>query len=329
MLNIGEISEQKKVNGRDFPLVVLPPNESVAANPVSMLDWFETNKSDIHSKLIEHGAVLLRGFPVESADRFEQLLDHSDYKNNPYIGGAAPRVQVTKSRVVTANEAPPSEKIPFHHEMAQTPKPPGYIFFYCDTPSKTGGATSILHSNEICQRFFELAPEFAKKIEEQGVRYIRYMPEVTDNASPIGRSWKETFNVETREECEDLLREHNMSWSWEDAGVLKTETSTLPAIRLDKETEQKTFFNSIVAVYDGWNDSRNVSTQAVVSGAGSLMDADVMEKTKQAMDELSVNFRWQKGDVLLVNNYTVLHARQPFTGQRRILASVAIKEQNE
>lgn len=108
-------------------------------------------------------------------------------------------------------------------------------------------------------------------------------------------------------------------------GVLKTETSVLPAIRFDEETQEKTFFNSIVAVFDGWNDSRNVSTKAVTSGSGALMDAEVMEKTKSAMDELSVNFRWEAGDVLLVNNYTVLHARQPFTGKRRILASVAIK----
>ncbi|MBD1559649.1 hypothetical protein HC752_22155 [Vibrio sp. S9_S30] len=324
-LNIGNIPEQKSVKGREFPLVILPPSDAVALEPTAMLQWFSEVKESIHEKLIAHGAILMRGFPVQNADLFEQLLDHSDYENMPYIGGAAPRVQVTQSRIVTANEAPASEKIPFHHEMAQTPNPPGYIFFYCDIPSETGGATSILHSSEICQRVFEIAPEFAQKIEEEGVRYVRYMPEVTDNSSPIGRSWKETFHVETREECEAKLREHKMSWQWEKEGVLKTETSILPAIRFDQETQEKTFFNSIVAVYDGWNDSRNVSTQAVVSGTGTLMDAEVMEKTKTAMDELCVNFRWEAGDVLLINNYTVLHARQPFTGKRRILASVAIK----
>ena len=34
-------------------------------------------------------------------------------------GSAAPRTNVYKDIVFTSNEAPPSEKIPFHHEMAQ------------------------------------------------------------------------------------------------------------------------------------------------------------------------------------------------------------------
>jgi len=63
----------------------------------------------------------------------------------------------------------------------------------------------------------------------------------------------------------------------------------------------------------------------VILDNGELMDADVMHKTVTAMDELCVNFTWQEGDVLFVNNHTVLHAREPFTGDRRILASIAFK----
>ena len=36
----------------------------------------------------------------------------------PYVGGAAPRKVIT-GNVFTANEAPPDQLIPFHHEMAQ------------------------------------------------------------------------------------------------------------------------------------------------------------------------------------------------------------------
>ena len=34
-------------------------------------------------------------------------------------------------RVFTANEAPPELEIFLHHEMAQTPCFPRYLFFYC------------------------------------------------------------------------------------------------------------------------------------------------------------------------------------------------------
>jgi alpha-ketoglutarate-dependent taurine dioxygenase len=209
--------------------------------------------------------------------------------------------------------------------MAQTPHPPGYIFFYCDIAPATGGATSILHSAEICDAFFNIDNEFATKIEQEGVRYIRFMPAETDTNSAIGRSWKDTFQAQTREECEAKLQEHGMSWAWQENDLLRTESKTLPAIRFDEETGQKTFFNSILAVYTGWDDPRNVAKKAVIAGDGSEMKEEVMAKTTQAMDELCVNFTWQEGDVLLVNNHTVLHAREPFTGDRRILASIAFK----
>jgi len=324
-LNIGKIEEQKQVNGRDFPLVIIPPNSRVGCELAAFHQWLAENKTKLHQGLIDHGAILFRGFPVSNAEAFELLLNQTDYKNMPYVGGAAPRTQVTKSRIVTANESPATENIPFHHEMAQTPHPPGYIFFYCDIAPLTGGATSILHSAEICEAFFEIDRNFAEKIENEGVRYIRYMPPETDINSAIGRSWRDTFHAQTKAECEAKLQEHGMSWSWQVGDILRTESQTLPAIRVDEETQQKTFFNSILAVYTGWDDARNIAKKAVVSGDGAVMKADVMNSMANKMQALCVNFKWHKNDVLFVNNHTVLHARETFTGNRRILASIAYK----
>lgn len=322
---ISKLTEQKQVNGLDFPLLVTPHNTEVKQHKATFLQWVNENKADLHALLIKHGAVLFRDFPVENSIEFEQMLDQTDYQNMPYVGGAAPRAQVTASRIVTANESPASETIPFHHEMAQVPTPPGYIFFYCETAATTGGATSILHSGEICKQFFALAPDFAKKVEEQGVRYIRVMPEITDNSSAIGRSWKDTFQVNTRQDAEAKMREAGMTWEWLENGDVRTETRVLPGIRFDDETQQKVFFNSIVAVFTGWNDARNEGKKAVSTADGQPMDEAVLNQLVVAMDALCVNFKWQNGDVLWINNHTVLHARQPFEGDRRILASISYK----
>jgi alpha-ketoglutarate-dependent taurine dioxygenase len=322
---ISKLKEQKQVNGLDFPLLIENDATLKSQNKDQFLTWVQDNKTELQDKLIQHGAVLFRGFPLDSAAEFEQMLDHTDYINMPYVGGAAPREQVTQSRIVTANESPATETIPFHHEMAQVPNPPGYIFFYCETPSQTGGATSILHSAEICKTLFDLNPSFADKIEQDGVRYVRVMPEITDNTSAIGRSWKDTFQVETREAAETVMEEAKMSWQWFDNGNLKTQTNTLPAIRFDEDTQQKVFFNSIVAVFTGWNDTRNQGKTAVETGKGELMDEETIQALVDKMSTMCVNFKWQAGDVLWVNNYTVLHARQPFEGDRRILASISYK----
>ncbi|NVK01312.1 MAG: TauD/TfdA family dioxygenase [Oceanospirillaceae bacterium] len=323
---ISKLAEQKQVDGLDFPLLINPPSAEVAASEQASLKWISENRAELHSLLIKHGALLFRGFPVSSDDAFERMLDHTDYVNMPYIGGAAPRTQVTASRIVTANESPASEKIPFHHEMAQVPTPPGYIFFYCDIASPVGGATSLLHSAEICDAFFEIAPDFAAKVEAQGVRYVRVMPEVTDATSAIGRSWKDTFQVETKEQAEEAMRAAGMDWEWLENGDVRTYTAVLPAVRFDEETGRKVFFNSLAAVYTGWNDSRNKGETAVMTADGDYLDAEVMARLVEAMDQKCVNFKWEKSDVLWVNNHTVLHARQPFEGDRRILASISFKE---
>lgn len=324
-LQIGHICEQKTVDGLDFPLVIEPHCQSVKEDRRAFNSWIAEEKQRLKDKLIQHGAILFRGFPAANADAFEEHLNQTLFENMPYVGGAAPRTQVTASRIVTANESPSSEKIPFHHEMAQVPHPPGYIFFYCEKAPLQGGATSLLHSAEICDAFMQFNPEFAAKVEAQGVQYIRVMPEVTDRSSAIGRSWKETFQVKTLEEAEAVMAEAGMQWEWLDDGEVKTLTRILPAIRFDEETQRKVFFNSIIAVYTGWNDCRNQGETAVICADGSYMDQAVMQQTVAKMEELCVNFKWQEGDILWINNYTVLHARQPFEGERSILASIAYK----
>jgi len=324
-IKISNIEEQKQVNGLDFPLVITPSDDQTATDPQAFGRWVNSNKDQLQALLIKHGAVLFRDFAAPTPQTFEDVLDNTDFKNMPYVGGAAPRSQVTSSRIVTANESPASEKIPFHHEMAQVPNPPGYIFFYCDIAADEGGATSILHSAEIYNKFAANNPQFAEKIEHQGVRYIRVMPEVTDTESAIGRSWKDTFQVQTREQAEAQMAEAGMSWQWLEDGSVRTETSTLPAIRFDQETQEKVFFNSIVAVYTGWNDPRNSGESSVISADGDFMDKDAISQIVEDMENLSVKFKWHQGDVLWINNYTVLHSRQPFKGDRRILASISYK----
>ena len=79
----------------------------------------------------------------------------------------------------------------------------------------------------------------------------------------------------------------------------------------------------MVAAYTGWVDSRNDPTKAVCLGDGTAVNGDALTKTADAMTEEAVAFQWQKGDVLWIDNALVLHSRRPFTGERRILASIA------
>jgi hypothetical protein len=59
------------------------------------------------------------------------------------------------------------------------------------------------------------------------------------------------------------------------------------------------------------------------AGEGRYLDAAAIEEAARVMQEVCVAFPWRRGDVLLLDNRTVMHARRSFEGPRRILASLA------
>ncbi len=316
-----EIPEQREVEGQPFPLVLSPSDPT--SDKQTMLQWLADNGDSLRAKMIDTGAILLRGFPIETPSDFDSVVRAAGFTGMPYVGGAAPRNEVVKGRVLTTNESPPSEPIPFHHEMSQVPNPPAYVMFYCDVPPETGGQTPIVLSNRVYKRFRGISEDFANRLEDTGVRYVRVMPGQDDDTSPIGRSWRSTFLVQEPTDAEEKMRELGMEWKWLDNDELYTITKALPAIRTDPRSGRKTFFNSVVAAYTGWVDSRNDPTQSVRCGDDSPVDGDVLLQTAEAMKEECVAFEWKKGDVLLIDNALVMHSRRPFAGPRRILASIA------
>ena len=103
-----------------------------------LLNWLKTHETVVDELLSQHRGILFRGFGAETSIDFDKIVVASGYKSvflisypvyikiifiivlipsgMEYVGGAAVRTQLTP-RVFTANESPPSEKIPFHHEM--------------------------------------------------------------------------------------------------------------------------------------------------------------------------------------------------------------------
>ena len=109
---------QKHYNSFSFPSV-LSPNPTSSPSSLSVFTRaIRSQKPFLDSLLLKAGAVLFRGFPVETAKDFNDVVEAFGFEELPYVGGAAPRTNVV-GRVFTANESPPDQKIPFHHEMAQ------------------------------------------------------------------------------------------------------------------------------------------------------------------------------------------------------------------
>ena len=98
-------------------------------------------------------------------------------------------------------------------------------------------------------------------------------------------------------------------------------TPVLPAIRRLSDG-RKVFFNQLIAAFRGWQDARNNSEKSICFGDNSLISNDDMTKVIRLSNLLTFDIPWQTGDVVLVDNFTTMHGRRPFEGQRRVLASL-------
>ncbi|KAJ7547635.1 hypothetical protein O6H91_08G096200 [Diphasiastrum complanatum] len=323
VLVASHIAEQQWVEGEPFPFVISPPPQASSRrfDVGTLVQAIRRSRPSLESQLLRSGAILLRGYGVESASDFNDVVEAFGFEQFPYVGGAAPRSNVV-GRVFTANESPPDQKIPFHHEMAQVPTFPARLFFYCDTEPKEGGETPIVLSHVVYEKMVNEYPQFVNDLEEKGLLYIRVLGTGDDLSSPIGRGWQSSFMTNDKVLAEERAAKAGMRLEWLDGGCVRTISGPLPAIKYDYRHGRKVWFNSMVAAYTGWEDARNKPEKAVMFGDGSPLPADAVLACLEMLNKECVAFSWHQGDILLLDNIMVQHSRRPFKPPRRILASL-------
>lgn len=315
-----ELPNQQVHEGRVFPLALAC--RSPEATLAEVGDWLTAQRTQLLDLAAAHGAILFRGFPVRTAEDFDAFIAALQLKNFPYEESLSNAVRIVRTpRVFTANEAPPSVMIYLHHEMAQTPIYPSRLLFFCEQPAATGGATPLCRSDVLWQRLQQAEPAFAHACREKGLRYTNVMPPENDPTSGMGRSWQSTLRARTREEAERRLASLGYSWEWLPGGELRATTPVLPAVRKLPDGRE-TFFNQLIAAFQGWKDSRNDPSRAITFGDGTPLDRAAVDHATQIAESLTFDIPWQQGDVALVDNFVTMHGRRTFTGTRKVLASL-------
>ncbi|MEM9530324.1 MAG: TauD/TfdA family dioxygenase [Pseudomonadota bacterium] len=303
-----------------FPVAYQPSHGTVSLEQTQQ--WIEDQSSKLIAEASRHGAVLLRGFAVRSAEDFDAVISAFGLDSFTYEESLSNAVRVNLTpRVFTANEAPPDVSIFLHHEMAQTPLFPSRLFFCCETAPSSGGETPLCRSDILLERLQEARPEFVEQCERLGVRYVNVMPPHDDAASGQGRSWRSTLNAADQAAAERRLHQLGYDAQWIDDGSLRATTPVLPAVR-SLVDGRRVFFNQLIAAFRGWKDARNDPQKSICFGDGSVIGTQDMDTAIRLADELSFDLAWQAGDVALIDNFLVMHGRRPFQGKRRVFASL-------
>jgi hypothetical protein len=266
---------------------------------------------------------LFRGFPLATAEDFDAFVAAFDLPNFPYKKSLSNAVRKNwTERVFSANEAPSNVTIFLHHEMAQTPIFPERIFFFCVKPAEEGGQTPICRSDLLLERLAEACPQFVRDCEQKGLQYTNVMPSQDDAQSGMGRSWQSTLEATTPEQAEQRLHSLGYSWQWLPDGCLQATTPVLPAVR-EVAPGRQTFFNQLIAAFQGWRDTRNDPSKAIRFGDGTPLDRAAVSTAAELAEAYTFDVPWQAGDVAFLDNCIAMHGRRTFTGTRQVLASLA------
>jgi acyl-CoA synthetase (AMP-forming)/AMP-acid ligase II/alpha-ketoglutarate-dependent taurine dioxygenase len=302
--------------GADCPLVI----EAVASD-IDALSWAAANRDFVEEKLRRHAGLLFRGFGLATPQDFEAFAEALQ----PGLYGAYGDLPKKEGGANTYRSTPyPEDKmILFHNESSHLPRWPRKQWFFCETPSPVGGATPIVD----CRQMFRRLPtELAEKFERLGLIYVRTFTPHFD----VG--WRDFFRTDSRDVVEARCRAEDVAYAWLDGDVLQTRTRC-PAVIVHPLTGERSFFNQVQLHHPRFLDAEvrddllsmigeDLLPRSVLYGDGSPIEDETMDLIGELYESCAVRFDWRKGDVVMLDNMLAAHARDPFSGERRIVVAM-------
>jgi alpha-ketoglutarate-dependent taurine dioxygenase len=313
-----DLTATSYLDERQFPLVVTPAIEGV-----SLPAWAAENRDWIDRQLLLHGAILFRGFNVESVERFRAFAAAVSNELLDYRERAAPRVQVAE-RVFTSSEYPANQVIHLHHEMSYSHNWPSKVLFHCRTPAIEGGRTPIARERDV---FPAIDADVREQFRTKGVMYVRnFGPE-------LDLSWPEAFQTNDPQAVEQYCRRSDIRFEWRGPERLRTVQVRQGVVR-HPVTQESVFFNHAALFHASSLPAaahRSLSAMLapedmprnVFYGDGSPIEPAVLAEIRRQYDAHAMRFTWQAGDVLMVDNFLVAHGRETYSGPRQILVAMA------
>lgn len=336
---------------RPLPLLIEPSTPS-DRSVEALVAWCEAHRERIDARLLEHGALLFRGFEVGDAQAFEDVaLRIAPNLKNQYLGTSPRNARTTYT--FTASELPPHYPIMQHCEMSFLPSAPSRLLFCATVAPGCGGETPITDCRAVWR---DLDPDVRARFAERGIRILRnYGPPGGGSALDPWqlKSWPEVFGTEDRDEVERIAAREDTRCVWREDGGLRLEREQPATIRHPQSGEEVWFNHTQVfhgeaarleyrKIVDRQGGARALGTglllEALTTGKRALRSTDTYAThatyadgteipTRDIAHLLEVFWRhmvfprWQQGDILLIDNFSTSHGRMPFSGPREILVA--------
>ncbi|KAK8951102.1 Clavaminate synthase-like protein [Platanthera zijinensis] len=310
----GSLGEAKFIGDDIFPKTLLP----AAGSDRNLAKSVVAGRESLVALLRRHRALLFRGFDVASADDFERAVEAFEWDAYQFSTSVTTRTKLS-DRIYTANESSPQLLINFHQEMPLRKEPPSNIFFYCSEPSPEGGETSIVASDVVVEKMEERLPEVMDKVADVGLIHINKTcsDADADTSAIFNKTWKSFLGTDDKVEAEKRAIE---TLNCSSVRFFSDGSADLVVGPLNPVVEREGRRAWVVPLLGCTGRIDMVGNEF---GDGSApFPQSALHAYREILAENCVDIKWQKGDVLLVDNFAVQHARRPGKSPRRVLVSM-------
>ncbi|KAK1546317.1 hypothetical protein CPAR01_00284 [Colletotrichum paranaense] len=297
------------------------------------------HSGNLSSLIKQHGgAILIRGLPIGTPHDYSKVAHAFGFRPHVEVG-RPPLRTILAPNVKTANEGPPELPIWPHSEYGWSTINPSWLTFSALQIPEFGGATPITSAIYIAHKLSRLKPQFLSNLLNKGVKYV-YRYTTKPLVSNTGTSVRGAYGQEVRDEDDEAaarrkieaeVRRHSNRFEWHDDGSLSV-THIVPAVRIHDPTGATVFFGNVTSA---WGRSRHHGATRPpfrgddgsyhpppTYGDDTPIDVEDLDLLLKLAEEGAVDVEWQKGDLVLLDNYAVMHSRKPWKGQRQVLAAL-------
>lgn len=299
-----------------IPKVTLPAGEEP-------LQFLRAHEGSFDAQLYAHGAILFSGFGADTVERFDEICRLLSPNRPMFKEESSPRSQIAGA-VYTSTDYPANYPIQFHNEYSYSSEWPLKIYFGCLVRPGSGGATPIADTRRILGR---LRPSTRERFREKKVLYVR-------NFSPyMGVKWQTAFGTSDRAEVEAYCETVGIEPEWRSGDGLTTRQIGDAIVRHPRTNEEVWFNHAFFFNVRGIEPEslretllsepeEELSTNTYY-GDGTPIEPEVIEEIREAYEKERLRFDWEVGDVFLIDNMLVSHAREPFSPPRKIVVTMA------
>lgn len=237
----------------------------------------------------------------------EEFLEFSNSIGNDFVsykGGAYVREKVKKENDTLLSVTGGSGMkmaIPMHGEMHYKRIKPPLLWFCCISAPISNGETTLCDAETLYQ---ELSAKTKDFFQNNRIQYIREYEE---------EKWKNIFQVENIMEAIPFFESNGLEFEMGEGNQLTTKYF-YPANH-ESINGKKCFINNILPIIA--QEEMGMEGNIVRLENGNRIPNEVIKEIENIIDDITIPIKWEKGDVVLIDNFRVMHGRNKITCDNR------------